>query len=42
MMIVGHRRRQMGEFVANRWQLIFGWAATVVMGAAVIAMLAFG
>lgn len=39
MMVVGHRRRQMGEFVATRWQLVFGWAATVVMAAAVIAML---
>lgn len=42
MMIVGRRHRQMGAFVATRWQLIFGWGATVVMGAAVIAMFVLG
>jgi len=38
MMVVSHRHRQMGVFVATTWQRIFGWAATVVMAAAVIAM----
>jgi Mn2+/Fe2+ NRAMP family transporter len=40
MMILARRHRQMGAYVANRWQLIFGWAATGVMGAAVVAMFA--
>ena len=42
MMIVARRRKQMGEFVASPWQLILGWAATLVMGAAVVGMLALG
>lgn len=42
MMVVSHRKRQMGHFVATPWQRFFGWAATVVMGAAVIGMFALG
>jgi Mn2+/Fe2+ NRAMP family transporter len=42
MMIVARRHRQMGGFVATPWQVIFGWAATLVMGAAVIAMFVLG
>ncbi|HET9811893.1 MAG TPA: divalent metal cation transporter [Sphingomicrobium sp.] len=40
MMLVALRHRQMGVFVATLWQRIFGWAATIVMGAAVILMFA--
>jgi Mn2+/Fe2+ NRAMP family transporter len=39
MMVMATRRTQMGAFVATRGQRIFGWAATVVMGVAVVAML---
>ena len=28
----------MGEFVAARWQVVLGWAATAIMAAAAIAM----
>lgn len=38
MMIVSRRHRQMGVFVATPWQRFFGWAATIVMAVAVIAM----
>ena len=40
MMIMAGRRKLMGEFTASRWQVVLGWAATVVMTAAVIAMFA--
>ncbi len=40
MMIVASRREQMGRFVATFAQRLFGWAATAVMAAAVIAMIA--
>ncbi|MGN6156213.1 MAG: NRAMP family divalent metal transporter [Sphingomicrobium sp.] len=40
MMIVARSRHQMGIYVANPWQRIFGWAATGVMAAAVVAMFA--
>ncbi|MDB5442967.1 MAG: Mn2+/Fe2 transporter, family, partial [Phenylobacterium sp.] len=39
---VGSRRHEMGRFAATLWQRVFGWAATAVMAAAVIAMFAFG
>ena len=42
MMIVARRHRQMGVFVATVWQRIFGWAATVVMTLAVVAMFVLG
>ncbi|THD77081.1 MAG: divalent metal cation transporter [Phenylobacterium sp.] len=42
MMLVGSRRHEMGRFVAGISLTIFGWAATVVMAVAVIAMFAFG
>lgn len=42
MMVLANRHRQMGAFVATRWQRIFGWAATVVMAAAVVAMFVLG
>ena len=42
MMTVSRRHRQMGIYVANRWQSIFGWAATAVMAIAVVAMFALG
>lgn len=38
MMVVSRRHRQMGLFVATPWQHFLGWAATVVMAAAVLAM----
>jgi Mn2+/Fe2+ NRAMP family transporter len=38
MMILARRHRQMGVYVATRWQWIFGWAATLVMAAAVVSM----
>jgi Mn2+/Fe2+ NRAMP family transporter len=40
MMVVARSRHQMGIYVANPWQRIFGWAATGVMAAAVVAMFA--
>jgi NRAMP (natural resistance-associated macrophage protein)-like metal ion transporter len=40
MMIMASRRKLMGRFVASRWQLVLGWAATAVMMAAVVAMFA--
>ena len=38
MMVVASRRKLMGEFVASRWQVVLGWAATAVMTAAAVAM----
>ncbi len=38
MMVVAARRAQLGRFVAGPVLLLFGWAATAVMAAAVIAM----
>jgi len=38
MMVVGSRRHEMGRYVATPAQLLFGWAATAVMAAAVAAM----
>jgi Mn2+/Fe2+ NRAMP family transporter len=38
MMIMASRRRLMGRFVAEPWQLMLGWAATAVMSAAAVAM----
>ncbi len=38
MMVVGHRHRQMGAYVAPPWQRILGWAATLVMAIAVVTM----
>ncbi|MEP7083554.1 MAG: divalent metal cation transporter, partial [Betaproteobacteria bacterium] len=39
MMLLGTRRRIMGEFVIGTRLRIFGWAATAVMAVAVVAML---
>jgi Mn2+/Fe2+ NRAMP family transporter len=41
MMVVVGSRKRMKDFVAPRSMLIFGWAATAVMGVAAIAMLVF-
>jgi NRAMP (natural resistance-associated macrophage protein)-like metal ion transporter len=38
MMVVASRRHEMGPFVATLGQRIFGWLATAVMAAAVVAM----
>jgi Mn2+/Fe2+ NRAMP family transporter len=40
MMVLARRHRQMGAYVANRWQRLFGWAATLAMALAVTAMFA--
>ena len=40
MMIVVSRRQEMGDFIATRSQRIFGWAATLVMAVAAVAMIA--
>lgn len=37
-MIVASRRQEMGPFIASAGQRMFGWAATVIMAIAVIAM----
>jgi NRAMP (natural resistance-associated macrophage protein)-like metal ion transporter len=42
MMLLARSHHQMGVYVANPWQRILGWGATVVMAAAVIAMFALG
>jgi len=42
MMVLARRHRQMGVFVATRWQSVLGWSATAVMAVAVIAMLVLG
>lgn len=39
MMLVASRHVTMGKFTASRWLLRGGWAATLVMGVAAIAML---
>jgi len=39
MMVVGTRRHEMGRYVASPSQIVFGWAATVAMAVAVLAML---
>jgi Mn2+/Fe2+ NRAMP family transporter len=39
MMIVAHRRKVMGRFTERPLLMSFGWAATVVMAAAAIAMM---
>jgi Mn2+/Fe2+ NRAMP family transporter len=41
MMVLARRHRQMGAYVANAWQRIFGWGATVAMAVAVAAMFVF-
>lgn len=38
MMIMASRRKLMGRFVAARWQVVLGWAATAVMTAAAVGM----
>ncbi len=40
MMIMASRRTLMGRFVAARWQVMLGWAATAVMTAAAVGMFA--
>jgi Mn2+/Fe2+ NRAMP family transporter len=40
MMLLATRRDEMGVFVATRSQLVFGWAATLVMACAAVAMFA--
>jgi NRAMP (natural resistance-associated macrophage protein)-like metal ion transporter len=42
MMILARSQHQLGAYVANRWQLIFGWAATVVMALTVLGMFVLG
>lgn len=39
MMIVATRKEEMGQYVATPFQRIFGWTATILMGAAGITML---
>jgi NRAMP (natural resistance-associated macrophage protein)-like metal ion transporter len=41
MMVVAGRPSQLGRFMAGAPLLIFGWAATALMGAAVVAMVVF-
>jgi NRAMP (natural resistance-associated macrophage protein)-like metal ion transporter len=41
MMAVARGRRQMGAYVASRWQRVLGWAATLVMALAVVGMFVF-
>jgi len=38
MMIVAGKSRAMGRFTASRLELVLGWAATAVMGAAAVAL----
>jgi len=40
MMVVASRRHEMGQFVATLGQRVFGWLATAIMAAAVVAMFA--
>ena len=42
MMLLARSRHQMGAYVANPWQRLFGWGATGIMAAAVAAMFALG
>jgi NRAMP (natural resistance-associated macrophage protein)-like metal ion transporter len=41
MMMLARKHSQMGAYVADGWQHILGWAATIAMGAAVVAMFVF-
>jgi Mn2+/Fe2+ NRAMP family transporter len=41
MMMLARKHSQMGAYVADGWQHILGWAATIAMGAAVEAMFVF-
>jgi Mn2+/Fe2+ NRAMP family transporter len=41
MMVVATRRHEMGRYVATAGQVVFGWAATVAMAIAVVAMFIF-
>jgi len=41
MMLLARKHSQMGAYVANGWQHMLGWAATMAMGAAVMAMFVF-
>jgi len=41
MMVVAHRRDDMGRFTIGLPTRIFGWTATVAMGAAAVAMFLF-
>ena len=40
MMLLASRRDEMGVFVATKSQLVFGWASTLVMACAAVAMFA--
>ena len=42
MMFLARSRHQMGAYVANPWQRIFGWGATGVMAVAVVTMFSLG
>ena len=42
MMLLARSRHQMGAYVANPWQRLFGWGATGVMAVAVVTMFALG
>jgi Mn2+/Fe2+ NRAMP family transporter len=42
MMLLARSRHQMGAYVANPWQRLFGWGATGVMSVAVVTMFALG
>jgi NRAMP (natural resistance-associated macrophage protein)-like metal ion transporter len=42
MMLLARSRHQMGAYVANPWQRLFGWGATLVMAATVVAMFVLG
>ena len=39
IMVLASRRDEMGQFIAPRWQRLFGWTATAVMGAGAIGMI---
>ena len=39
IMVLASRRDEMGKFIAPRWQRLFGWTATAVMGAGAIGMI---
>jgi len=41
MMVLARRHGQMGAYVANAWQRILGWGATITMALAVAAMFVF-
>lgn len=42
MMLLARNHHQMGTYVANPWQRIFGWGATAVMAVAVVTMFVLG